>query len=94
VTRALSEATAGDLVEWAAYAELEPFGPLQDSRRAGTQAAASLAPWSEKGKVPKPEDFFPELRPARGAPEPMSAEEIAMRCRGWVVAAGGEVTGG
>lgn len=58
----LTEITAAELAEWIAYAELEPFGPLHDSRRAAVTALAALAPWQEKGQQTTPGDLFPELR--------------------------------
>ena len=87
MTRALEEATANDLALWRAFAELEPFGPLADSRRAGVAAAASLAPWSKRGEAPRPEDLFPELQ--EWDREPMSDEAMKLRCQAWAAAFAG-----
>lgn len=82
MTRALAEATSADLSWWAAYADLEPFGPLQESRRAGVVALSALAPWSKRGEQLKLADLFPELRDSR----PRSNEETVAAFAAWAAA--------
>ena len=80
--------TARQFAEWAAYAELEPFGPNAGWVQAGTVAAAALAPWAEKGEAPGPADFFPHL--ADGQEDDPEARARAMRdaCLAWAGAVG------
>lgn len=79
--------TAAELDDWLAYAEVEPFGPLEDSRRAGVVAWAALTLSAGKG-APRPEELFPELR----GPQPRRTDEqTVMLFRAWAVACGGEV---
>ena len=57
--RMLADMTGEEWDQWQRYAELEPFGPLQEAGQAGVIAAAVCAPWTKK--PPKPSDFFPQL---------------------------------
>lgn len=66
----LSEMTASQLTEWAAYASLEPWGTDVDDQRAGVIAAtvANMAgKVLPKGKELSPGDLFPDRLPK---PEP------------------------
>lgn len=89
----LSEITAKELKEWIDYAELEPFGPLHDSRRAAVMAMAMLAPWQEKGKDTKPEELFPELREKAGKKTDVwfTGEDMVMAGKALCLAYGGEI---
>jgi hypothetical protein len=53
--------------EWellAAYAELEPFGPVRDDLRAAEAVCATLNAWGGRAR---PEHVFATLRPAESA---------------------------
>lgn len=73
---------------WMAYYNIEPFGPLQDSHRAGTVAAvvANVAPGVKEVVVA--EDFFPELKAVHELalededPAAIEAREMAAMRRG------------
>lgn len=89
----LSEITAAELAEWIAYAELEPFGPLHDSRRAAVVAMASLAPWQEKGQQAKAADLFPELavEKSRDMENWFTGEDMVLAGKMLTMLHGGEV---
>lgn len=93
MTAALGEMTSEDLSYWMAYAELEPFGPLEDSRRASVLATASLAPWCKRADLPRPGQLFPELAGRRERRE-QTPEEMSFLLRARTVAAGGTVIEG
>lgn len=62
----LARMTAGQLTEWQAFFELEPFGSGRADLRAGVVAAAvANFAFGRKGdaKTFKPSDFFDNLRP-------------------------------
>ncbi|MFO0773712.1 MAG: hypothetical protein U0172_03490 [Nitrospiraceae bacterium] len=69
--------TSQEFVEWMSYAQLEPFGPLADSRRAGIVAAilANANRNPKKGRPFTPRDFFPEL-PKTGRPQQSIDEQL------------------
>lgn len=54
----LGEMELDEFREWWAYCRyVEPFG--REWHQAGTLAAAAIAPYCTRGRVPKPEDFMP-----------------------------------
>lgn len=76
------------MLEWQAFYELEPWGPVQEDLRAGI--IASLFYNANRGKNKKPlhpEDFFPSLKHKRKAQSP---DDIRQALIGWVAALGGE----
>jgi hypothetical protein len=77
------------LREWLAYWQIEPFGPLEDSRRAAVMAMSVLSPWS-KASV-KPEDLFPELGEKKKLQRPEDQIEAAKL---WCALVGGTVIDG
>lgn len=85
--------TAADLQGWLAYAELEPFGPLHDSRRAAVVALAALAPWQAKGEQVKPEDLFPELleKEKKKRDDWYEGEDMILAAKMFAMAYGGEI---
>ena len=90
--RLLAGLTSRQITEWMAYAELEPFGPLADDRRAGVIAAAltNTAFGRSKGaKTYVPADFFSSLRPARSRDQPW--QRMADGMKGFTAALGGRV---
>jgi hypothetical protein len=71
----LGEMTLAQLEEWRWYAEIEPFGPLAEERRAGTIAAtvANAAPFRGRAaKTWRASDFSTAL--AADRPRPTAAE--------------------
>lgn len=62
---------------WMAYYNIEPFGPLQDSQRAGMIAAtvANTTPGVKRSYAPV--DFFAELEVASAEPEGEEDDEAA-----------------
>jgi len=60
--------TPRQLIEWRAFATLEPFGEEADYWRAGLIAAATLNPHRTRGrKVLTPEDMMPNLYDRKSA---------------------------
>lgn len=74
--------TSSELTEWAAYAEMEPFGALVDDLRAGLAPAAAInANRAPDARVMGPLDFYPwrspELFAKATPPKPPTPEELA-----------------
>lgn len=61
-------------VEWLELWECDPWGEDRADLRSGIVASACVAPWSKKGKTPKPVDFMPYAK--RRAPKRQSTEEM------------------
>lgn len=58
----IEQMSAREFAEWLAYTRY--YEALPDSwRETGLMVSAVLAPYSEKGKAPKAEDFVPVERP-------------------------------
>lgn len=74
------------LREWMAYAQIEPFGGLQEDLRAGVIGSMAISPWMKEGKRIRPEDLFPSLR---SGVEAMSDEEMRDRLMAWARACQG-----
>ena len=63
----LARISSQELSEWIAYADLEPFGPLQEELRAGTITATvanTARDPKRKRKGYQPADFFYSLKKA------------------------------
>ena len=56
-------------VEWMELWQCDPWGEDRGDLRSGIAASAALAPWTKKGKSPKPLDFMPyaKAKPKGGA---------------------------
>lgn len=66
---------SAELVEWEAYANLEPFGPLHEDFRAGQICAASMNPHRRADADPlRAADFMPALMP----PEAQAAGPVLL----------------
>jgi hypothetical protein len=79
VARLLDEIGSRELVEWMAFAQLEPFGAPAEDFRAGLMPAITVDMHREQGTpASSPLDFFPwtEKRPLP-EPPPLSPEEVA-----------------
>ncbi|HEY1188531.1 MAG TPA: hypothetical protein VGE74_12840 [Gemmata sp.] len=87
----LSRMTAAQITGWAAFAEIEPFGPLREDQRAAHAACvvANSIPFRGKGaKALQPADIFASLaKPARK----QTASEMAGFAKAQTLAMGGEV---
>jgi hypothetical protein len=87
----LAGMTAAQLAGWAAFAELEPFGPLRDDQRAAAIACAIVnsIPFRGRGaKVLRPADIFQSL----GQPfKPQTAAQMAAFAHQTTLAMGGQV---
>jgi hypothetical protein len=87
----LRSMTAAQLAGWAAFAEIEPFGPLRDDQRAAHAACAvaNSIPFRGKGaRAIQPSDVFRSLAaPARK----QTAAQMAAYARERTLAMGGEV---
>ena len=84
------------LRRWMAYAQLEPFGPVQDDFRAGHLTALTFnANRKKNAKALGPEDFFPSLKAPVESDQrdrrDMSPEEMRNSLLGWVAVLGGEI---
>lgn len=68
-------------MEWIAYAQLEPFGPLDDSRRAGVLASIlANAHRNPKRTQPfRPDQFFPELTRASSGTQSIEQQKAMAR---------------
>jgi hypothetical protein len=57
-----------ELIEWMAYARVEPFGFDVDNYRMGAVAStvANVAPRPRGAKAMKPSDFYPATRKSQG----------------------------
>lgn len=76
--------SAADLAEWEALYVVDPWGEQRADLRAGTIAAAAVAPYSKKGNPPKPADFMhylPKRKPTRQDDKLMKAQVQAI-CAG------------
>lgn len=66
VEKICTDMSSRELSEWIAVHRY--FMPLADPwRQTGMLATAMLAPYSPKGRTPKPEDFVPVERPPQHA---------------------------
>lgn len=70
----LRNMTHAELVEWAAFERVEPFGPLRDDYRAGTIAAQVVNMLSSKRNAKRPtwQDFMPTDAKPRVKAQPAS----------------------
>ena len=87
----LAGMTAAQLAGWAAFAELEPFGPLRDDQRAATAACvvANSIPFRGRGaKAIRPGDVLASLAPPARA---RTAADLAETARGLNARFGGDV---
>lgn len=69
-----------ELIEWHAYAELEPFGELRADLRMGIQTSALVRLWADpkKAKGITPATFMPFLEQPKPA-QPKTAEQLLAR---------------
>lgn len=80
-----------ELVEWAAFHSIEPFGPMREDLRAGRIAAtiANSAPFRTRGaELFDATDFFPELgaQDSEGIKKVQSKEEQIRNLKLWAIA--------
>lgn len=71
-----------ELIEWQAFAEVEPFGELRADLRIGIQTAALVRLWADpkKSKAITPATFMPQFeQAAQPAPEPKTPEQLLAR---------------
>lgn len=71
-----------ELIEWQAYAELEPFGDMRADLRMGIQTAALVRVWADpkKAKAITPATFMPQFEQAKPAPAaPKTPEQLRAR---------------
>lgn len=83
VLEAQARISSAEFAEWMAYAQLEPFGGLQDDLRAGAIASTIANVNRDSDKTPRPfepGDFFPSLTDAGAAeaPEQTPKEQLAI----------------
>lgn len=64
VRHMLSTMDSDELTDWMIYAEIEPFGPLQESRNFATLIATICNIVSDKNSIERA-DVFPELTAER-----------------------------
>lgn len=77
--RLLAETTSAELVEWAAFYELEPFGPERGDLQAGIVAATVANVNRDAKKQKKPytaQDFMPKFDGGGGGKTAKSPEEL------------------
>lgn len=65
-----------EFVDWQLFYEMNPFGSYRGDIQAGIIAATIANVNSQKGKRFQPSDFMPRFRPAQGAEDRMSNEQI------------------
>lgn len=84
VAELLERMTASELTEWAAFAQLEPFGGAVDDMRAGLAASSIInVNLPEKAERIAPLDFYPwhAKKAAEVEPPVESPEVLAMRIK-------------
>ena len=81
----LERMSARDVVEWQAYATLDPFGEERADFRAGIIASTVASVFGGKCK---PSDFMPFLE--KDEPEPQTEERMQQMLKGFAVAFGGK----
>lgn len=78
VAQLLDRIGSSELVEWMAFAQMEPFGAPAEDYRAGVMPSLTVNMHREQGAaLSVPVDFFPwaDKSPAP-EPEPLTPEEI------------------
>lgn len=70
-----------ELIEWQAYAELEPFGDMRADLRMGIQTAALVRLWADpkKSRTITPTTFMPYLDTPTPATAPKTPEQLRAR---------------
>lgn len=80
VRRLLEDTTSAELTEWAAFYEMEPFGPERGDLQAGIVAATVANVNRDPKKQKKPynaQDFMPKFGDGgREAKSPKSADDL------------------
>ena len=81
VNEMLKSISGNDLIEWMAYAKLEPFGEERADLRMGILAAliANVNRDSEKTDEFTPQQFMPKFEDAYEEVEPLSQEDVAQK---------------
>ena len=76
--QAQREIDSREFAEWVAEYRIEPWGELRSDLRAGIIASAALAPWSKKGREPRPIDLMPKFGGEAKRPRQSEAEMKAV----------------
>ena len=79
----LEEVGSAELVEWAAFARLEPFGAEIEDFRSGLMPALTINMNRKEGSEPvAPMDLYAWHKPAeKPTPEPETPDQLAARIR-------------
>jgi len=79
VAELLVTISSEELLEWAAYYQLDPFGSYRSDLQTGIIVSQLLRPHQKKGATPlKPTDFMPDFS-GTPAPPRMTPQEIHAR---------------